>query len=161
HGPEGKGDGVTHDFVRPRPRDFTLGTFKIRTTPSGVLPTDKDLIQTVSNGIPGTSMPRFGKFLSKDEIKDVISYVKTFYPKFQDSKSETVKIASAPRRTSELIKKGSEIYNKYRCFECHGAAGRADGPSSPTLKDEKGDPILPADLTKPWNFRGGAEGKEI
>ena len=41
----------------PRPRDFTSGKFKIRTTPSGALPTDDDLRHIIREGMPYTSMP--------------------------------------------------------------------------------------------------------
>lgn len=161
HGIEGKGDGFAAEFVSPKPRDFTLGTYKIRTTASGELPLDKDLVRTISQGIPGTSMPAFEKALSKSEIEEMIRYIKSLFPKFQEAKPEAVKIGGVPRRSKELVEKGKELYNQFRCFECHGTAGRADGPSAPTLKDEKGDPILPADFTKPWQFRGGGEVKDI
>ena len=43
HGTAGKGDGPAADLLLPRPRDFTAGKYKIRTTPSGQLPTDDSL----------------------------------------------------------------------------------------------------------------------
>ncbi|HEX9418806.1 MAG TPA: cytochrome C, partial [Methylomirabilota bacterium] len=45
--------------------------------------------------------------------------------------------------------------------KCHGTEGRGDGPSRPELKDEWGQPIAPANLTKRWNFRGGRSRTEI
>ena len=38
HGADGDGMGYAAPYVRPRPRDFTTGKFKLRTTPSGALP---------------------------------------------------------------------------------------------------------------------------
>ena len=38
HGDKGDGNGVAAPHLQPRPRDFTSGKFKIRTTPSGKLP---------------------------------------------------------------------------------------------------------------------------
>ena len=35
HGLEGDGNGPAADFLDPRPRDFTAGTYKFRTTQSG------------------------------------------------------------------------------------------------------------------------------
>jgi cytochrome c553 len=56
HGLMGDGEGPAAQFLDPRPRDFTLGTFKFRTTQSGELPTDEDLFRTVSRGLSGTGM---------------------------------------------------------------------------------------------------------
>lgn len=161
HGPSGRGDGPAAPYVDPKPRDFTEGKFKIRTTESGNLPTDKDLVNIISNGIPGTSMPSFENFLSNSEINELISYIKSLYPGFEDEDPEPVKIGGATKTSNEAIEKGKEYYKKFGCAKCHGTEGRADGPSSPTLKDEKGNPVLPADLTKPWRFRGGMEAKDI
>ena len=44
---------------------------------------------------------------------------------------------------------------------CHGELGRGDGTSAPTLKDDWGNPIRPADLTKRWTFRGGPTREDI
>ena len=38
HGEKGDGNGVAAPHLQPRPRDFTSGKFKIRTTPSGEAP---------------------------------------------------------------------------------------------------------------------------
>ncbi|MGH7318661.1 MAG: cbb3-type cytochrome c oxidase subunit II, partial [Candidatus Rokuibacteriota bacterium] len=46
HGQNGDGNGPVATFLDPRPRDFRLGAFKFRTTPSGSLPTDGDLYRT-------------------------------------------------------------------------------------------------------------------
>jgi hypothetical protein len=63
HGADGRGDGpagaaALAAYGAPRPRDFTRGRFKLRSTPSGVLPTDADLLRTIERGIPGI-MPSF------------------------------------------------------------------------------------------------------
>ena len=47
------------------------------------------------------------------------------------------------------------MFEAIECHKCHGLAGRADGPSRPELKDDWGNPIAPANLTKRWTFRGG------
>ena len=47
HGLIGDGNGPAADFMDPRPRDFTIGTFKFRTTASCELPTDEDLFKTL------------------------------------------------------------------------------------------------------------------
>src|SRR6266540_3743479 len=51
HGVEGDGRGPTADWVDPKPRILTSGVFKFRSTPSGALPTDADLLRTITNGL--------------------------------------------------------------------------------------------------------------
>ena len=57
HGEKGDGNGPSASLLDPRPRDFTKGKYKIRTSASGRLPTDADLFRIISEGMPGTSMP--------------------------------------------------------------------------------------------------------
>ncbi|HYS80841.1 MAG TPA: c-type cytochrome, partial [Anaeromyxobacteraceae bacterium] len=59
HGVDGDGRGPTADWIDPRPRILTSGTFKFRSTPSGKLPTDADLYRTITNGLHHTFMPRW------------------------------------------------------------------------------------------------------
>src|SRR5207249_9146674 len=57
HGDGGAGDGVAAAYMLPRPRNFTGGLYKIRTTASGQLPTDADLARAIDEGLPGSAMP--------------------------------------------------------------------------------------------------------
>ena len=57
HGEEGKGDGPAADRMLPRPRDFVAARYQIRTTASGELPTDDDLMRVMREGLAGTAMP--------------------------------------------------------------------------------------------------------
>ena len=45
HGEKGDGEGYATPHLYPRPRNFTTGKFKVRTTPNGALPTHQDLGQ--------------------------------------------------------------------------------------------------------------------
>lgn len=160
HGPEGKGDGAATQFVDPKPRDFTKGKYKIRSTPSGKVPTDQDLFRVISDGMPGTSMPAW-KILPEKDRWNLVAYLRTFAP---DAFKEAPKAADLPKEvgsSKESLARGKEMYEAIECNKCHGNAGRADGPSMPELKDDWGNPVKPANLTKPWNFRGGASAKEI
>jgi mono/diheme cytochrome c family protein len=38
HGDNGDGEGVAAPHLRPRPRDFTQGKYKVRSTPTGACP---------------------------------------------------------------------------------------------------------------------------
>ncbi|HVW00731.1 MAG TPA: c-type cytochrome [Planctomycetaceae bacterium] len=74
HGTTGDGAGPVAEHMRPRPRDYRPGVFKFTTTPYGAKPQKSDLIRTVTNGIPGTSMPSF-RLLPKKEMDAVVDYV--------------------------------------------------------------------------------------
>ena len=72
HGTDGRGDGVASALLNPRPRNFTTGMFKFRSTESGSLPTDEDLIATINNGLHGTSMSDWAPFIKGDSLKQVV-----------------------------------------------------------------------------------------
>ena len=57
HGPDGHGNGPAAPSLIPRPRDFTLGQFKYKSTAPGLPPTDEDLIHVVADGLPASFMP--------------------------------------------------------------------------------------------------------
>src|SRR5512139_4137704 len=59
HGAAGDGTGPASVWLFPRPRDFSAGLFKLKSTPGTALPTDEDLLSTVTRGMPGSSMPSF------------------------------------------------------------------------------------------------------
>lgn len=167
HGVEGVGDGPSHDRLFTKPRNFTQGTFKIRWTDSGELPRDEDLIRTVTNGLPGSAMPAWGEFLSKDEIESVVQFVKSLVQDREfDDEDETMlntvtELGANPWGSTgpyhleipqEAIDEGKKIMVANKCFECHGGEGRGDG--NPTMKDDWGFPILAANWQHCWNFRG-------
>ena len=56
HGEKGDGRGKRADELYSKPRDFTIGTYKFRSTPSGSLPRDEDIYTTISRGLRGTGM---------------------------------------------------------------------------------------------------------
>jgi DMSO reductase family type II enzyme heme b subunit len=159
HGEKGDGKGPAADLLVPRPRDFTRGLYKVRTT-AGKTPTDADLFKIITDGMPGTSMPAWAVLPEKDR-RHVVAYIKTFAP---DTFKEAPKKLELPKEVASSeasIKRGKEMFEAIECHKCHGVEGRADGPSRPELKDEWGHAIAPANLTKRWTFRGGRSRTEI
>lgn len=75
HGAEGRGDGAAAALLDPLPRDFQKGKFKFRSTPSGELPVDADLLHVVSCGLAGSAMPAF-PLMPEPEKKDVVAWVR-------------------------------------------------------------------------------------
>jgi len=172
HGLLGDGEGPAAKYLDPRPRDFTLGTFKFRTTKSGELPTDEDLFRTVSRGLPGTAMQAFDSDLiknglSEDERWAVIGYIKTFAVEFEDPDLDPVKtgkVISLPDKrapfNAETIAKGEAVFEKAKCWSCHGKLGRGDG-NKEFRKDDWGFPIRIRNVTNPWKIKAGAEVEDI
>jgi DMSO reductase family type II enzyme heme b subunit len=159
HGENGDGKGPAADLLDPRPRDFTTGIYKIRTT-AGKAPTDQDLFTVITRGMPGTFMPAW-KVLAEKDRRSLVAYLKAFAP---ERFKETPKKQELPKEVAssgDSIKRGKEMFEAIECNKCHGTEGRADGPSRPELKDDWGHPIRPANLTKRWTFRGGATRADI
>src|SRR5438874_1615518 len=88
HGDTGAGDGPAAAAMVPRPRNFTGAVYKIRTTASGQLPTDADLMRAIDEGLPGSAMPAWKGRLSDAERRDVIAYIKTFSSFFADTSQD-------------------------------------------------------------------------
>ncbi|MBI1853632.1 MAG: c-type cytochrome [Planctomycetes bacterium] len=161
HGPEGKGDGPAAYVLYPKPRDFTRGVFKFRSTPTGDLPTDEDLMRTVTNGLAGTSMPSW-RSLAEDDRRAVITYVKQFSSQFAESgPPEPITIPEPPAPTPESIASGKQVYQRMKCWECHGQEGKGDGPSAATLHDDWGAPIAAYDFTRRNAYKGGSTPKDV
>jgi cytochrome c oxidase cbb3-type subunit 2 len=160
HGVKGDGNGPAATFLDPRPRNFTLGAFKFRTTPSGSLPTDGDLYRTLARGVRWTAMPTWHELPEKDRIA-VITYIKTFSSRWKEEKPEPpIVIGDPPKPTPELLARGKELYVKAKCFQCHGDSGKGDGPSADELVDDLKFRIRPADFTK-GQFKGGGDVRDI
>jgi len=163
HGNEGRGDGSAAENLLPQPRDFTRGLYKIRSTESGELPTDQDLFDIITEGMPGTSMPEWETALDADERWQVVAYIKTFYEGFKESETtpKEIRLAGKIPYSEESIEIGKELYTQFACYECHGDEGRGDGTSAPTLTDEWDYKSWPANLHQNWNYRGGNDIDDI
>ena len=163
HGVEGRGDGSAAENLLPKPRDFTRGLYKIRSTESGQLPTDQDLFDIITKGMPGSSMPEWETALSANDRWELVAYIKTFYDGFKESETPQIQISFAGKipYSEESVELGKFFYTQFACFECHGIVGRGDGTSAPTLQDELGFKSWPANLTQNWNFRGGSDTEDI
>ena len=162
HGEKGDGEGYAAPHLRPRPRNFTTGKFKVRTTPNGALPTHQDLVNIIRRGMPYTSMPAWPKFADQ-EVSDLAYFIATFSPDFSkpENAPKPVELPSAPKATKESIELGKKLYEETGCVKCHGTLGRGDGPSAPTLMDDWGHAIRAADLAQSWTLRGGSSREDI
>lgn len=163
HGEEGAGDGPAAEFFNPRPRDFTFGWYKFRSTRVEGLPTDSDLLITITDGLPATGMPGFKDYLPEGERRLLSAYIKGFSERFNEEKPLTpLSIGDIPPITEESVARGKEVFEKeLECTKCHGLQGRADGPSVPGMMDDWGFPIKPRNFHKGWQFRRGSDRASI
>jgi len=153
HGDLGDGNGESFPWVDPKPRDFQLAIFKCRSTPTGTLPTDQDLFDTLARGLDRSNMPQWSTF-TKQQRADLVAWVKHFSPRWVSEKPGTpIQIPPEPEVTAERIKAGRDVFARVQCWKCHGVLGQANGPSASTLADDLGRPI------SAFNFTEGARPK--
>jgi DMSO reductase family type II enzyme heme b subunit len=173
HGEQGAGDGIAADTLYPRPRDFTLGLFKYKTSPGTKPVRDEDLFDTIKYGLTGTAMPGWAKLMTDEQIESLIPVIKSFdisatwAPEtaededFDDDgrykKTDFIKVTEIEplngqiAYTEESVAKGKVAFKP--CFECHGKEGRGNLRSGKRLADDWGYRIWPRDLNKPWAWR--------
>lgn len=171
HGASGNGNGPAATFLEVRPRNFNYAVFKFRVTPSGSLPTDGDLLRTITRGVRGTAMPTFHMLAMKDRLA-VIQYIKNElatdrtdpenpYVYFTEEPAEQpIYLGRAPEPSQDLVARGKEIWQEAKCWECHGDLGLGDGEKADELEDDFGYPIPPANLTTGL-FKSGGDVKDI
>lgn len=172
HGETGDGNGPAATFMTEfRPRDFTLGVFKFHLTPSGSLPTDGDLLRTLSRGVRGSAMPTWHNLQEKDRLA-VTQYIKyelavdnsdpdnPYFYFVEEPIEPPIYIGEAPAPSAEIVAHGKDVWQQAKCWECHGDTGKGDGEKAAELEDDFGYPIRPADLTT-GQFKSGPSVKDI
>ena len=123
----------------PRPRDFTTGKYKIRSTETGTLPTDDDLIGSVRQRALRHRDAGLGSHpVATRDIRDVVSYIKSLSPRFASEAAE------AGRRSATAA---AELAGQHRarrsrstrsCSAASATAPTAAAParSPPTFEDD-------------------------
>jgi cytochrome c oxidase cbb3-type subunit I/II len=171
HGVKGDGNGPAATFLfNQRPRNFNLGVFKFRVTQKPV-PTDGDLLRTITRGVRGTAMPAWYELPLNDRIA-VIEYIKYElavdrsdpakpYAYFvEEPAGAPLAVGPPPAPTAELINHGKDVWQSAKCWECHGHTGKGDGEKAAGLKDDFGFPVRPANLTS-GQFKSGPAVEDI
>lgn len=162
HGRLGDGAGRSaRPLGLPPPRDFTRGLFKLQSTPNGSVPRDEDLYRTLSRGIPGTWMPAWEGRLSPAARWALVRYIKAFSTLSEQGEPDApVEVPPPPTATPALVSEGRFVYAMLQCWKCHGVRGAGNGPSAATLKDDWGNRIRPADLTR-GVFKNGSSPSDL
>ena len=171
HGAKGDGNGPAATFLyNQRPRDFTAAVFKFRLTAEPV-PTDGDLLRTISRGVRGTAMPAWYDLPLNDRLA-VIQYIKyelavdrsdpanpyAFFT--EEPPGPPLYIGKPPAPSQQIVERGKEVWENAKCWECHGKTGKGDGEKAPGLKDDLGFTMVPADLTS-GQFKSGPAVEDI
>lgn len=172
HGDTGRGDGPAAYLVYPRPRDFTRGEFRIVSTRNGV-PTDDDLLQVITNGMPGSPMPPHDRLPEADrrllaqtvrelwreglrvryQAEGVDAAELDQFVTEDTTPGEPIDLRGATEPTTATLARGRIVYFQ-ACASCHGLEGRGDGQQQ-KLVDSLGAPAPARDFTK-GVFKGGA-----
>ena len=162
HGKDGDGNGENAPYVDPKPRDFTLGIYKCRSTPTGSLPLDSDLFHTIGRGVDTTAMPSWNP-LTNQQRADLVAYIKTFSPRFHDEKPDApIKLTPETLDTADSRKRGEVLYQAtLKCVQCHGETGKGDGPAASTLRDDKDNPIVPYNFKVLNRFKCGDTDEDL
>lgn len=164
HGERGRGDGPGARFLDPAPRDFTSGNFRVVSTSNGV-PSDHDLFEVISAGLPGTAMLGFAKLPPSDR-QALIATIKSFrrqglldlYRPVAQDRAEleswvtsdvtpgTTFVPSPPiPNTLDSRARGRAKFRSL-CSSCHGLEGRGDGV--PGRGTAEGEVARPSDLSR-------------
>ena len=124
HGDKGDGHGINSVYLDPAPRNLTNAEF-MTTKP------EERFLKSIHDGVPGTSMPDWGKTLSDDQIKGVFDYVWATYVREPHRQFKPRKVAEQnPVPSSpESIKRGEATFMQ-RCTGCHGRKADGHGPNS-------------------------------
>ncbi|MFK0691389.1 cbb3-type cytochrome c oxidase subunit II [Mesorhizobium sp. IMUNJ 23033] len=171
HGVNGDGNGPAATFLyKQRPRSFAAAVFKFRLTKEP-LPTDGDLLRTITRGVRGTAMPAWYELPLTDRLA-VIQYIKyelavdrsnpaqpyAFF--IEEPPGPPLYIGKPPTVSQAVLERGKEVWKIAKCWECHGMTGKGDGQKAAGLKDDLGFGIVPADLTS-GQFKSGTAVEDI
>jgi cytochrome c oxidase cbb3-type subunit I/II len=171
HGEKGDGNGPAATFLYlQRPRNFNNAVFKFRLTKESI-PTDGDLLRTISRGVRGTAMPPWYDLPLNDRLA-VIQYIKyvlavdrsdpaTPYAFFtEEPPGPPLYIGKPPAPSQQLLDRAKEVWEQAKCWECHGKTGKGDGEKAAGLKDDEDFTSVPADLTS-GQFKSGPAVEDI
>ena len=149
-------------MLYPKPRNFTRGIFRFKTTESGDLPTDRDLFRTVSVGLQGTAMPGWRFVLPEQERWAVVAYLKAFSRYFEEElPADPIPLGPEPEITPRAVELGQQLFQWVGCVQCHGSQGYGDGPSARGMEDSFGTLIAPRNLHVTPEFKRGRTLRDV
>jgi mono/diheme cytochrome c family protein len=154
HGLDGRGQGDAAYLLYPKPRDFVTAKYALVSTWERN-PTDQDLFDTITRGMPGSAMPSWAQ-LSEATRWALVQYVKSFAeqpwpapggaspPEAEGARTGVIEIPREPPYDGAARARVRELFAE-ACAACHGTTGRGDGVTEQV--DDLGYPTRPRDLT--------------
>jgi mono/diheme cytochrome c family protein len=182
HGEKGEGDGPAARYVYPRPRNFGEGKFRIVST-TNAYPSDDDLIQVITRGMPGSAMLPFAH-LGEDDRRALVAQVRALARASVEGRltrneaarggevdpdeiaeraerlthvGAPLEIPTLPESSPESVARGAELYRQ-TCTGCHGLTGKGDGAQDQRNWD--GTLTRPRDFTR-GIFKGGRDPRQL
>ena len=184
HGDKGEGNGPAARYLYPKPRNFIDSRFRLVTTVNK-MPSEQDLLQVITRGMPGSAMFPFAHLSEIDRLA-LVAYVKHLtrtgllerkiaqaggeisQEERQDLVQEVEELLR-PGETlampaefvpfgAESVARGEKLYRSESCAVCHGPTGKGDGPQE--QRDDQNVVIRPRDFTQ-GVFRGGWEPRQL
>jgi mono/diheme cytochrome c family protein len=104
-------------------------------------------------------MPAF-EFLAPGERELLVDYVRHLAGIDREPEPEAVATGTETAAGAASVERGKHAYEKMQCGQCHGPAGRGDGPAAKGMKDEMERPIQVRDFSLGF-YRRGASAAEI
>ena len=103
-----------------------------------------------------------GEVFSKQQITQLVHYIKTFAPVYAEDKPGASWAGGGSLFAREYCQGQGHFEKTFECYTCHGMAGRGNGQQAlDGLQDDWGERIWPANLTRPWTYRGGMLRRDI
>jgi mono/diheme cytochrome c family protein len=128
HGDSGDGKGPMAARLNVPPTNFVAGIYKLRSTPTGSIPTDGDLFTTITRGVHGTPMLPWTE-LREEERWALVFHLESLSVRFHEERpARPVAVPNPPAEDEELRAKGRRLYATLQCVACHGEKGMANGP---------------------------------
>jgi cytochrome c oxidase cbb3-type subunit 2 len=160
HGENGDGRGPHAERLRVRPTNFTLGVYKLRSTPAGSIPTDRDLFVTLTRGVHGTPMVPWTA-LSEEERWALVFRLEAFSVRFREERpARPISVPAPPKEDRQLRERGAVLYGKLLCARCHGEEGAGNGVAARIYDRTADRPMRARDFTR-GRFIRGAEMEDL
>jgi mono/diheme cytochrome c family protein len=124
HGEKGDGQGKVAWYLDPAPRDLTKAAFMTSKS-------RERFVNSIQEGIPGTSMPSWKNVLKGEQVNGVLSYVLATFTRepFREIKPRNVPDHNPVASSAASIHHGEEVFLD-RCTGCHGRKADGKGPNS-------------------------------
>ena len=160
HGAKGDGLGPHAARLPVRPTNFTVGVYKLRSTPTGSIPTDRDLFVTLTRGVHGTPMLPW-KALSEEERWALVYQLKSLSVRFREEQpAHPITVPAPPKEDRPLRERGATLYRNLLCARCHGDEGAGNGAAARAYERTDERQVRVRDFTR-GRFIRGAEMEDL